>query len=98
MAKKKAAEPTASISFKCPAELADALKDLAFLSRRDVSSLLVEVAGELVKANKDRIKKFRQSAAQPIKMPSFTPTSKNAAQKTAPTLNDDVPVEGSEPV
>ena len=89
MAKKKSEtasakpEKTLAINFKCSTELKRDLEDLAHLSRRDVSSLLVEVATELVKANKTRITKFRQQAGQPIKIPTCaTSPSKTAAQDT----------------
>ena len=100
MARKKSDTDTAekkkipAINFKCSAELKRDLEDLAHLSRRDVSSLLVEVATELVKANKPRIVKFRQQAGQPIKMPTCaTAPSKTAAQLD--TNTDAASVEGS---
>lgn len=77
MAKKKTETTSkatdATISFRCPVDIADGLKDLAHLSRRDVSSILVEMASELIKANASRIKKFRQSAVVPIQMPTCKP-------------------------
>lgn len=82
MTRKKAADKstaTAQITFKCSEDLKRDLEDLAHLSRRDVSSLLVELASEFVKANKQRISKFRQSAAQPIKLPTFATPLKTAA-------------------
>ena len=81
-----------AINFKCSAELKRDLEDLAHLSRRDVSSLLVEVATELVKANKTRITKFRQQAGQPIKIPTCA-TPKTAALMDANT--NTASVEGS---
>ena len=71
MAKKKneTSAKTPAINFRCSPELKRDLEDLAHLSRRDVSSLMLEMATELVKANRARITKFRQSAAVPIKMP-----------------------------
>ena len=98
MARKKSAEDTVTITFRAPADVAAGLKDLAHLSRRDLSAILVDLCGELVAANKQRILSFRRSAAQPIKLPTFaTSTKKAVAQKTAPTLNDAATVEGSEP-
>ena len=100
MARKKSDVDTAekkkipAINFKCSAELKRDLEDLAHLSRRDVSSLLVEVASELVKANKARITKFRQQAGQPIKIPTCaTSPSKTAALMDANT--NTASVEGS---
>lgn len=97
MAKKKSEtasakpEKTPAINFRCSPELKRDLEDLAHLSRRDVSSLLVEVATELVKANRPRITRFRQSAAVPIQMPSCA-SSKTAAQIDA----DDVTLKGGD--
>lgn len=87
MARKKLEDKTTDIkpvSFRCPADLKESLDDLARLSRKDVSTILIELCSGLVKANKDRITKFRQSASQPLKMPEFTvPTKKkNAAPMT----------------
>lgn len=76
MAIKKSIE-TMQITFRCPKDVAQGLKDLAFLSRCDTTELLVELCKSIVSANKERIKKFRQQAGQPIKMPSFD-TSKKA--------------------
>ena len=79
MANKKVAVKTtakkekemAPISFRCPVDLKQSIEDLARLSRRDVSAILIELCGAVVDANKDRITKFRQSAGQEIKMPTF---------------------------
>lgn len=86
MARKKSDDSvmTAIINFRCDATLKAALEDLARLSRKDVSSLLVEVCGVLVKENKTRISNFRKSAAIPIKMPTFAPPQKS----NAPTVDD----------
>lgn len=87
MARKKSDDSvtTTTINFRCDATLKAAIEDLARLSRQDVSSLLVEVCGVLVKENKARISNFRKSAAVPIKMPTFTPTQKSNA-----SIADDV--------
>lgn len=69
MAEKKS--PAAAINFRTDVKLKTALEDLAYLSRRDVSSLLNEICRELVDANKVRIEEFRRSAEKPIKMPSY---------------------------
>lgn len=72
----------APISFRCPVDLKQSIEDLARLSRRDVSAILIELCGAVVDANEDRITKFRQSAGQEIKMPTFaTPTKKKSAAK-----------------
>lgn len=80
MAKKKAADKSAQITFKLSSELKASLEDLAHLSRRDVSAVLIELCSEFVAANKQRITSFRRQAAQPLKMPTFaTSTSKQTA-------------------
>lgn len=100
MAQKKADDKTAAekkkisaINFKCSAELKRDLEDLAHLSRRDVSSILVEICSEFVKVNRTRITNFRRQAAQPIKLPTFaTPTKKTSAptsNATAGTASDE---------
>ena len=91
MAKKKneTSAKTPAINFRCSPELKRDLEDLAYLSRRDVSSLMLEMATELVKANRARITKFRQSAAVPIKMPFASSTCKTAAQDVSPAQIDD---------
>ena len=76
--RKKSDELTAAINFRCPADVKASLEDLAHLSRKDVSALLVELCTSLVDANKARIANFRRSAAQPIKMPTFaTPAARD---------------------
>lgn len=85
MARKKAADNSAAINFRCSAELKAAIEDLARLSRQDVSSLLVSMCVKFVEVNKQRIANFRRQAAQPIKMPTFTtPTSKREVTADAP--------------
>lgn len=71
MARRKSDDLTATITFRLPSDVKDGLEDLAHLSRRDVSSLLVEVTTELVKVNASRITKFRESANIPIVLPTF---------------------------
>ena len=88
MAKKKEKETvadttTAQISFKLPADLKTSLIDLACLSRRDVTSLLNELASELVNANRARIARFRKASAQPLKMPSCSTTPAKTAEPLA---------------
>ena len=84
MAKKKEnAAELAQISFKLPATLKSGIEDLAHLSRRDISSLLVELASELVNANRARITRFRKASAQPLKMPSCSTTPAKTAEPLA---------------
>ena len=73
MARKKSAETTetAQISFKCPADLKSDLEELAYMSRRDVSSLLVEAATELIKANRKEIACSRRRKPYQVKLPTF---------------------------
>lgn len=80
MAREKSAEDTVTINFRAPADVAAGLKDLAHLSRRDVSAILNELCSELVAANKQRILSFRRSAAQPIKLPTFATSTKKSAE------------------
>ena len=90
MAKKTTTTDAKPISFRCPPDLKGKLEDLARLSRRDVSSILIEVCSALVDANKDRIIKFKQSAGQPLKMPVFSaPIKKKAAAPVANTPKDE---------
>lgn len=70
------------ITFKCPPELKVALEDLARLSRRSVSSLLVEVATSLIKLNEKRIVEYRKAAAVPISMPLFAPSGGGSDETT----------------
>lgn len=83
MAKKKI-EMTA-ISFRLPVKLKADIEDLAASASQDVSSILIELIGNLVAANKQRIEDFRKASAMPIIKPTFanpskpeTPTKKSA--------------------
>ena len=97
MAKKTTTTDTKPISFRCPPELKSKLEDLAYLSRRDVSSILIEVCSALVDANKERIIKFRQSASQPLKLPMFaTPTKKKVATKGETSTTSNAPMNADE--
>ena len=97
MARIKAEDKTTDIkqpvSFRCPANLKESLDDLARLSRSDVSTILIELCSELVKANKDRITKFRQSASQPLKKPTFAAPSK---KKDAAPLDTNTETKGDD--
>ena len=91
MTKKKDTTNAKPISFRCPADLKQDIEDLARLSRKDVSSILIELCAALSKANKERLTKFRQSAGQPIKMPTLAapaPKKKAAAKNETSTAND----------
>lgn len=95
MARKKSADktvPTESVTFRCPVEVKRGLEDLAHLSRRDMTDLLVEICASLVDANRSRISKFRQQAGQPIKMPTFDAVKKKAVNQQVvdtDTLSDE---------
>lgn len=87
MARKKVNSPqvdTEPITFRCPIEVKRGLEDLAYLSRKDVTALLVELCTSLVSENKKRITSFRQQAGQPIKMPTYaTQQKKTPIDKSA---------------
>lgn len=85
MGRKKSDADTVQLSFRCPVDVAESLKDLARLNRCDVTELLVELCKSLVSANKARIIKFRQQAGQPIKMPTFETVKKKAVTQAADT-------------
>lgn len=92
MARKKSADKTVeteSITFRCPVEVKRGLEDLAHLSRRDMTDLLVEICASLVDANRSRITKFRQQAGQPIRMPTFNTKKKVVNQQVVDTLFDE---------
>lgn len=95
MARKKSADKTVeteSITFRCPVEVKRGLEDLAHLSRRDMTDLLVELCTSLVDANKARITKFRQQVAKPIKMPTFDTLKKKTVNQQVvdtDTLSDE---------
>lgn len=98
MARKKSTDKPAkdsAINFKCSAELKSAIEDLARLSRRDVSAILVELCTEYVKANRQRITNFRRQAAQPLKMPTFSMPAKKV---TAPTSKSEVTADEPPPM
>lgn len=80
MAKKKI-EMTA-ISFRLPVKLKADIEDLAASASQDVSSILIELIGNLVAANKQRIEDFRKASAMPIIKPTFVapPLPKKSAR------------------
>lgn len=88
MARKKAADNSAAINFRCSVQLKASVEDLARLSRQDVSSLLVSMCVKFVEVNKQRIANFRRQAAQPIKMP-FDNAQKKTAHKSTPIIADE---------
>lgn len=91
MARKKIDSPqvdTEPITFRCPIEVKRGLEDLAHLSRKDLTSLLVELCTSLVTENKKRITSFRQQAGQPIKMPTYVATQQKK-KDTAPITPSD---------
>lgn len=85
MGRKKSDVETVQLSFRCPVDVAEGLKDLARLNRCDVTDLLVEMCSWLVTANKARIVKFRQQAGQPIKMPTFDAVKKKTITQAVGT-------------
>ena len=90
MARKKSADDMTAVNFRCSADLKSDLEELAYLSRRDLSSILVELCEGLVAANKTKIINSRRRKPPAIILPTFAaptttntptaPTSKNAAQ------------------
>lgn len=93
MAKKKMDSPqvdTESITFRCPVEVKRGLEDLAYLSRKGVTALLVELCTSLVTENKKRITSFRQQAVQPIKMPTYAVIKQQKKKNTAPITPSDI--------
>lgn len=98
MTKKKDTTNAKPISFRCPADLKQDIEDLARLSRKDVSSILIELCAALSKANKERLTKFRQSAGQPIKMPTLAAPApkKKAAAKDETSTTTAAPMNADE--
>lgn len=98
MTKKKDTTNAKPISFRCPADLKQDIEDLARLSRKDVSSILIELCAALSKANKERLTKFRQSAGQPIKMPTLAAPApkKKAAAKNETSTTSNAPMDADE--
>ncbi len=80
MARKKSAENTAAINFRCSAEMKSRLEILAFLSGKNLSEMLVEMCESFIKANERRIKNIERSKAErPIIKATFatSPTATN---------------------
>lgn len=77
MARKKSAEDmTAAVNFRCSADLKSDLEELAYLSRRDLSSILVELCEGLVTANKTKIINSRRRKPPSIILPTFAAQDK----------------------
>lgn len=70
MARRKSDDKTAQFTVKCSPELLSSLKDLAHLSRSDLSSIVLKLCDDLVQLNRQRILSFRRSAKIPIKFPT----------------------------
>ena len=68
-----------AVNFRCTAELKRDLDELAYLSRRDLSSILVELCQLLVDANKAKIANSRRRKPPSIILPTFA-TMPTAAQ------------------
>lgn len=71
MARKKNAENTAAINFRCSVEMKRDLEELAYLSRRDLSAILVDICSELITANKTKIVNSRRRKPPAIILPTF---------------------------
>ena len=87
MARKKSDDKTAQFTVKCSEELLASLKDLAHLSRSDVSSIVLAMCNDLVKLNRQRILNFRRQAATPIKFPTIESPAAQAKKKPTPITN-----------
>ena len=98
MAKKKDdSVEMAAINFRCEAELKASLEDLAASCRQDVSTILIELVGELVAANKTRIEEFRKAAATPIIKPTFaTPSTPKKSARTPRKKKDAAQMDGGQ--
>ena len=91
MARKKSAEDmTAAVNFRCSADLKSDLEELAYLSRRDLSSILVELCEGLVAANKTKIINSRRRKPPSIILPTFAtmPTAAQDKPSSADTCID----------
>lgn len=95
MAKKKI-EMTA-ISFRLPVKLKADIEDLAASASQDVSSILIELIGNLVAANKQRIEDFRKASAMPIIKPTFAPPPSPKKSARASKKNSAAQVESPTP-
>ena len=86
MARKKAADNSAAINFRCSPEMKRGLEILAFLSEKTLSDFMVDCCDKLIKANERRIKNIKRSITErPISMVPFdTPTSKREVTADAP--------------
>lgn len=100
MAKKKSettsAKPaTATINFRCPADIKRGLEMLVFINQyKDLSELLVEMCGKLVAANRRQIANVEQSRAR---NPMREPTYEIASSKTAAQIDaGDVTLKGGD--
>lgn len=76
MARKKSAEDMTAVNFRCSADLKSDLEELAYLSRRDLSSILVELCEGLVAANKTKIINSRRRKPPAIILPTFAAQGK----------------------
>ena len=75
MARKKSADNMTAVNFRCSADLKSDLEELAYLSRRDLSSILVELCEGLVAANKTDIINSRRRKPPAINLPTFATTA-----------------------
>lgn len=79
-----------AVNFRCSVELKRDLDELAYLSRRDLSSILVELCEGLVAANKTKIINSRRRKPPAIILPTFAAQDKptTAANSGADACND----------
>lgn len=69
----------ASFSLRLPAELKDAIDDLASSAGMDTSELVIPLIQTLVDANVKRIENFRELAKEPLTMLTFAPEDATSA-------------------
>lgn len=69
-----------AVNFRCSADLKSDLEELAYLSRRDLSSILVELCEGLVAANKTKIINSRRRKPPSIILPTFSAVPTTPAQ------------------
>lgn len=90
MAKKKAADKTAQINFRCSAKMKRGLEILAFLNgSKDLSDFLIECCDELIKAHERRIRNIERSIKErPIEKSVFaTAPSKQSVTADKPFID-----------
>lgn len=66
-------EVMSALSLRLSAELKDGIDDLASSAGMDTSELIIPLLQNLVDANWERIKNFRELAEQPLALWNFAP-------------------------